>query len=319
MSTDSGFLNINKPTHWTSHDVVAKIRGLLGARKVGHTGTLDPMATGVLPICVEKATKVAQFLLEMDKEYHVVMRLGVVTNTQDATGVTLKKESVGHLIREDILKTVKAFQGSLLQMVPMYSAVKVKGEPLYKAARQKREVEQPSRRVIIYQISVFGIEEQRDRDVIDVAFDVTCSKGTYMRTLCADMGEQLGVGGHLLRLERRRSGPFHIDAALSLEEVQRCAVEGRIKEKLIPIEEVLLGYPNLRVVPQALQRVIHGGAIGVREIIAFPEQFKIGQSVLVYNDSGELIAMAAALMSKDQVARDKGTAPIFKVSKVLVQ
>lgn len=315
----SGFLNIEKPAGWTSHDVVAKVRRLLGVQKVGHTGTLDPAATGVLPICIGKATKVAQFLLEMDKEYRVVMRLGVVTNTQDATGTVLQRKSVVSLTHEEILKTVKGFQGPMWQVAPMYSAVKVGGEPLYKAARQKKEVERPSRRIVFYRINILEIEDRVKDDTIDVIFEVACSKGTYIRTLCSDIGDRLGVGGHLFQLERLRSGPFTIGEAIQLEEVRQRSIEGSIGEKLISIQEVLSGYPNLQVTAKASDRVIHGGTIGNHEITSLPNEFKTGEIVLVYNASDKLVAMASALVGSDQINNHQRTVPVFKVCKVLVQ
>ena len=314
----NGFLNIHKPAGLTSHDVVAKVRRLLGVQRVGHTGTLDPAATGVLPICIGKATKVAQFFLETDKEYRVVMRLGETTDTEDATGKVLSRRPIASLTHEKIQKTVEGFQGLQWQIAPMYSAVKVGGEPLYKAARQGRQVERPTRRVIVHRINVLGIEVRDRDDIIDVTFDVTCSKGTYVRTLCADIGEKLGVGGHLLRLERRRSGPFHIDKAIHLSEVQQRTAEGSIGEKLIPMEEVLSSYPSLRVTPEAERFVLHGAPIGAREITYFPMEFKTGKVVLVYNAAGELVALASALIDRDQMAGVGRAAPVFKINKVLV-
>ena len=314
----NGFLNIHKPAGLTSHDVVAKVRRLLGVQRVGHTGTLDPAATGVLPICIGKATKVAQFFLETDKEYRVVMRLGEATDTEDATGKVLSRRPIASLTHEKIQKTVEGFQGLQWQIAPMYSAVKVGGEPLYKAARQGRQVERPTRRVIVHRINVLGIEVRDRDDIIDVTFDVTCSKGTYVRTLCADIGEKLGVGGHLLRLERRRSGPFHIDKAIHLSEVQQRTAEGSIGEKLIPMEEVLSSYPSLRVTPEAERFVLHGAPIGAREITYFPMEFKTGKVVLVYNAAGELVALASALIDRDQMAGVGRAAPVFKINKVLV-
>ncbi len=313
-----GFLNINKPAGWTSHDVVAKIRRLLGVEKAGHTGTLDPAATGVLPICVGKATKVARFLLETDKEYRMVMRLGEATDTQDGTGTLLERRSVDSVSHDEIRKTVEGFQGSLLQVVPMYSAVKVKGQPLYKAARQNRQIERPTRRVIIYRVCILGIEDRRHDGVIDVTMEVACSKGTYIRTLCADIGEKLSVGGHLLRLERRCSGPFHIDESIQIEEVQKRVAGGSLQEKLVPIQEALSSYPSLRVTQKASSRVIHGGEIWGHELAASPAKFETGETVLVYNASSELIALASALMSNERMTELRKTGTVFKVDKVLV-
>ena len=314
----NGFLNIDKPAGWTSHDVVAKLRRVLGVKKVGHTGTLDPAATGVLPICVGKATKVAQFLLEMDKQYRVIMRLGGVTDTQDATGTLLEQKPVDRVSHEEIRKTVEGFQGPVTQLVPMYSAVKVGGQPLYKAARQKKIVDRPSRRVMIYRINLLNIEDRRDGGIIDVTFDITSSKGTYIRTLCADMGEKLGVGAHLLRLERRCSGPFEIGEAMPIEEVQRTVSTGKIKEKLIPIHQALSRFSSLRVNSKVSDRIIHGGKISTGEFTSAPAQFETGETILVYNASNELVALASALMSSKRVAEVHSGGEVFKIRKVLV-
>jgi tRNA pseudouridine55 synthase len=314
----NGFLNINKPSGWTSHDVVAKIRNLLGVQKVGHAGTLDPAATGVLPVCIGKATKVAQFLLETDKQYRLVMRLGETTDTLDATGTILERKpavSVGHdLIR----KAVEGFRGSQMQTVPMFSAVKVGGRPLYKSARQNLQVERPSRRILIYAIQVTGIRDRPEAGVIDVEMDVACSKGTYIRVLCADIGEKLGTGAHLFRLERRASGPFEIGDSIDLEEVARRTADGSIGEVLTSISKALSGYSSLRVNPKASGRVIHGGGISGEELTDAPTKFKTGETVLVYNSGNELVALASALMSRDGPAEGPPAGLVFKIDKVLV-
>ena len=315
----TGFLNIDKPSGWTSHDVVAKIRRILSIQKVGHTGTLDPAATGVLPICIGKATKVAQYLLNMDKEYHVVMRLGEITDTQDATGLILEKKPVASITHKDIVKVVGEFIGSISQVAPMYSAVKVAGEPLYKAARQKREVDRPVRRIVIYRSDIMDIIDHVEENRIDVVLYVVSSKGTYIRTLCADIGERLGVGGHLVELKRCRSGPFQIDDAINLVEVQKRVSEGSLGEKLIQIGDVFSNFPNLKVTSKASNRVVHGGNFAIHEITSYQNEFKTGEPVLVYNASGNLVAMASALIGSDQIAKNQGTMPVFKVSKVLVQ
>jgi tRNA pseudouridine55 synthase len=314
----NGFININKPSGWTSHDVVAKVRNLLGVRKAGHAGTLDPAATGVLPVCVGKATKVAQFLLETDKRYRVVMRLGETTDTLDATGTILEKKPVDGVTHDQIRKAAGGFLGSQMQTVPMYSAVKVGGRPLYKAARQNRQVDRPSRRIVIYRIDVGGILDRPETGVIDVEMDVACSKGTYVRSLCADIGERLGPGGHLLRLERIASGPFEIDDAITLEELARRAADGTVGPVLTPISKALSGYSSLRVNPKASERVIHGGRIAAGELMDAPTKFKTGETVLVYNSLNELVALASALTSREETAGGTPAGEIFKIDKVLI-
>jgi tRNA pseudouridine55 synthase len=314
----NGFLNINKPPGWTSHDVVAKVRNLLGAEKVGHAGTLDPAATGVLPVCIGKATKVAQFLLETDKRYRLVMRLGESTDTLDATGKILEKKPVDGITHDPIRKAIGGFLGSQMQTVPMYSAVKVGGRPLYKAARQNRQVDRPTRRVVLYRIEVGEIVDRPESGVIDVEMDVTCSKGTYVRSLCSDIGERLGPGGHLFSLERLASGPFEIGDAISLEEVARRASENTVGEVLVPISWALSGYSSLTVDRRASERVIHGGRIAAGEVTEGPTKFKTGETVLVYNSVNELVALASALTSREGSAGGASEGEIFKIDKVLV-
>jgi tRNA pseudouridine55 synthase len=195
-----GFLIINKPPEWTSHDVVAKVRGLLHESRVGHTGTLDPLATGVLPICIGKATKVAHYLLETDKEYRVVMRLGATTDSQDATGrvLTRSTERVGP---EEVIRVLHDFVGSQTQIPPMYSAVKVGGVPLYKAARAGRVVERQPRTVTIARLQVLGVAAD------EVTFDMTCSKGTYVRRSVPTLASGWVSGLHA-GARRRRVGAF---------------------------------------------------------------------------------------------------------------
>lgn len=314
----NGFLNINKPADWTSHDVVARIRRLLKIDKVGHTGTLDPAATGVLPVCLGKATKVAQFLLMTDKVYRVVMRLGENTDTQDATGVVLVRRPAGSLSTDAVREAVESFRGEITQVVPMYSAVKVGGQPLYKAARRNEQVDRPSRKVSIHGIRILDIAGEPGGPVLDVTFDTTVSKGTYIRTLCEDIGEQLGVGGHLLRLERRASGPFHIDRSLGMDEVGDRAAAGTLEDSLVPIGEALSSYSRVQVTLKASLRVIHGGKIGAHEIKDGPGRFRTGETLLVFNPTNELIALASALTGSESLSDSARAGSLFKVDKVLV-
>lgn len=208
-SAIDGVLNISKPAEWTSHDVVGKLRRSLGIRKVGHAGTLDPMATGVLPILLGKATRVSEYLMEWDKEYEAILRLGQDTDTQDATGVVIQERPVAGITEEAIREAAAKFVGNLQQVPPMYSALKVEGQPLYKMARAGKTVDRQPRPVTIHQLDVLSV------DIPEVSFRVACSKGTYVRTLCADIGEALGVGAHLRQLCRTRVGPIHFEDSVS--------------------------------------------------------------------------------------------------------
>lgn len=306
-----GFLNINKPSGWTSHDVVARLRTLLKIKKIGHTGTLDPGATGVLPVCVGKATKLARYLSDADKAYRAVLRLGETTDTQDADGRTLEVKGVEGVDDARILGVMESFQGEIEQVPPMYSAVKVGGRPLYKAARAGLEVERKPRKARIIEIRMIK------REGPDISFLVACSKGTYIRTLCSDIGSQLGVGGHLKELVRVRSGPFLIEEALSLEAVEAGVRAGTAASLFIPISEIFKEFPGVRVNPEGARQVLNGAPIRPMGVEEWPKEFRTGQHVLVYNASGSLIALAEAVVSRKKAALE-GREQVFKVEKVLV-
>ena len=257
-----GVLAVNKPAGWTSHDVVAKIRGLLGGARVGHAGTLDPAATGVLAVLVGRATRIAEHLLEWDKTYRAVLRLGEATDTQDATGTVVARHPVEAITDADIRHAVARFQGQITQMPPMYSAVKVAGVPLYRSARAGRTVEREPRAVTIHALSVDRIDGH------DVTLTITCSKGTYIRTLCADIGAALGVGGHLLSLTRTRVGPLTIEQSLTLDDVASRVAAGTTDELLIPLDAVLSGLPAVTVDAAVARRVVHGVAVPHRSVVS---------------------------------------------------
>jgi len=250
-----GVLIVNKEAGWTSHDVVAKVRGLLGGPKVGHAGTLDPAATGVLPLLVGRATRIAEYLVEWDKEYRAVLRLGETTDTQDATGAVLERRDTGEVADEQIRRTVERFRGAQGQTPPMYSAVKVGGRPLYKAARAGQTVQRDERPIVIHALEVVAIDGR------DVTLDVVCSKGTYIRTLCADIGQALGVGAHLLTLERRRVGPLTIEQAITVDQIATLISIGTLKDRTITLDQALKGFPAVMVTGERARRVLHGAPI----------------------------------------------------------
>ena len=255
-----GVLNVDKPPGWTSHDVVAKLRGLLKGPKIGHAGTLDPAATGVLPLLIGKGTRIAEYLLDWDKEYLAVLRLGETTDTQDATGAILERRPVEALAEDRIRAVISGFQGTISQLPPMYSAVKIGGVPLYKAARSGRTVSREERRVVIHRIVVTAVDGR------DVSLRVACSKGTYIRTLCADIGAELGVGGHLLRLARERVGPLRIHEALSLASLVERVSSGRWAEELMSLDAALSHLPVLIVEEPAASRATHGMPVPSRAV-----------------------------------------------------
>jgi tRNA pseudouridine55 synthase len=207
-------INLNKTSGVTSRHAVSKVKQMLSARKAGHAGTLDPMATGVLLICLNEATKITRFFIGMDKQYHARMKLGERTDTCDTEGKVIDKKDISTIKKEDIIKTVKMFEGRINQRPPMHSAVKVKGRILYTLARKGIEIERPERTVEIYSIAVTDIS------LPYVGIDVSCSKGTYVRTLADDIGLRLGTGAHLTALERTRIGHFNLNNAVSLDDIR---------------------------------------------------------------------------------------------------
>jgi len=248
-----GFLIVDKPKGWTSHDVVAWVRRTLKVRRVGHTGTLDPLATGVLVLALGQATKFISFLDEAEKEYMVTLRLGASTDTDDAEGKIIAQKGVPEgLSREKFVEVCRAFTGEVMQRPPLFSAIHYRGRRLYELARKGKQVEVPPKRVFIYSLEVL------DFDLPYVQLRVKCSKGTYMRSLVRDIGEVLECGAYVEALRRTRSGPFREEQALSLRKVEEMASERRLP--LIPVGEAL-GLPKLELSGEDVQRFLHGGRV----------------------------------------------------------
>lgn len=252
----NGIIVINKPLGKTSHDMVYFIRRLTGIKKVGHTGTLDPSATGVLPVCIGNATKVCDMLTNADKAYRVSFVLGMTTDTLDADGEVLTDQPV--LVGEDeIRNTISAFVGEITQTPPMYSAVKVNGQKLYELARKGIEVERKTRTVNIQKIDIISIDMQN----FTVTMDVFCSKGTYIRTLCDDIGMKLGCGAYVSALTRIKSGIFSIEESYTAEELTNLKDEGKLEKALINTDSVFSAYPKIVLDRQKSERVKNGARI----------------------------------------------------------
>ena len=228
----NGIINVYKEKGYTSHDVVAVLRKIAGQKKIGHTGTLDPDATGVLPVCLGRATKLCDLLTDRDKTYEAVLLLGKTTDTQDISGAILKEQPTDHLNEAEVTKVIESFKGTYDQIPPMYSALKVNGKKLYELAREGKTVERKSRKVTIYQIHIKEIQLPR------VRMEVTCSKGTYIRTLCHDIGNLLGTGGCMEELTRTKVGRFELKDSLKLEELRDLAQNGRLEDALIPLDQM---------------------------------------------------------------------------------
>lgn len=247
----NGILNVYKEAGFTSHDVVAKLRGICRQKKIGHTGTLDPEAVGVLPVCLGSGTKLCDMLTDKSKEYEAVLLLGQVTDTQDVTGTVLEEHEVT-ADEEQAVEAIRSFVGAYEQIPPMYSALKVNGKRLYELARAGKEVERKGRRVEIHSIEILSVS------LPEITFRVACSKGTYIRTLCHDIGQKLGCGGTMKSLKRTRVGIFTIDGTLKLSQLEELAAQGRLEEKVIPVEAMFTELPVLTV-KDAFVRLIENG------------------------------------------------------------
>ena len=244
-----GILIIDKPAGWTSMDVCAKLRGILREKRIGHAGTLDPMATGVLPVFVGRATKAVQFAENGRKEYHAVLKLGTVTDTQDTTGTALETHPVT-VGADEVRAALEHFTGELLQLPPMYSAIKQNGKKLYEIARAGGEVERKPRHVTIYRLDCTG--ERKDGDF---ELEVECSKGTYIRTLCDDIGRELGCGACMSGLRRTRAGGFDVRDALTLEEIEQRGAA----DCLLPVDALFAGRPSLLIKDARTEKALRNG------------------------------------------------------------
>lgn len=268
-----GILVIDKSAGWTSHDVVAKLRGVLGEKRIGHGGTLDPMATGVLPVFVGRATRAVEFAAETEKEYVAGLRLGVVTDTQDVTGTVLEERPAS--VRRDRLdQALDAFRGDILQIPPMYSAVRYGGKKLYELARAGKTVERRPRPVTIHLLEI--LEQTGPSDYI---LRVVCSKGTYIRTLCHDIGAALECGGVMFSLRRTRTAGFGLSSAVSMDQVLACSHPADL---LLPVDLYFSGYPALTIDGGALRKAKNGNS--------FPWDGEPGV-YRVYDDSGNFLLL----------------------------
>lgn len=275
----NGIINIYKEAGFTSHDVVAKLRGIVKQKKIGHTGTLDPDAVGVLPVCFGNATKLCDMLTDKSKEYRACMLLGETSDTQDASGTILSRTQV-NVNEEEVRDAVMSFVGEYDQIPPMYSALKVNGKKLYELARQGVEIERKPRRVEIHHIKIEEINLPR------VTFSVGCSKGTYIRTLCADIGDRLGCGALMETLQRMRVGNFHIEQALKLSQIEELVRENRLEEYVIAPDAVFEEYESLTVMPEFDKVLLNGNKLYFKQVRAVRKRFEDGEWTRVYASNG---------------------------------
>ncbi len=260
QQTPSGILVFDKPQGFTSHDVVAKLRGILRTRKIGHGGTLDPMATGVLPIFVGGATKASDYAAAQDKTYEAGFTLGFSTDTQDTTGTVIER-SDRRVTLDEVRDALEGFRGAQKQIPPMYSAIKIDGQKLYDLARKGKEVERPARDITILDIALLDFDEQAQKG----AFRVTCSKGTYVRTIVHDLGQKLGTCAAMHALTRIRSGVYTLAQAVTFETVERARDDGTLGRLFQPTDSLFADDPAVRLTAEGRDRALRGAVVFPRQ------------------------------------------------------
>ena len=280
----NGIVNIYKEKGYTSHDVVAVLRKVVGQKKIGHTGTLDPDATGVLPVCLGRATKVCELLTDHDKTYEALLLLGKTTDTQDISGEVLEEKDPAHLTEEEVHSCIESFIGEYDQIPPMYSALKVNGKKLYELAREGKTVERKSRRVQIHGIRIL------EMNLPHVRMEVDCSKGTYIRTLCHDIGEKLQVGGCMEELERTKVGRFLKEDAVTLDEVRQKMEQGEGAELFTPLDQIFAELPAVTVTDAKAWMSYNGNDLPERFLLE-KEEWTDGQEVRVYDSRKNFIGL----------------------------
>ncbi|ABG83260.1 tRNA pseudouridine(55) synthase TruB [Clostridium perfringens] len=292
----NGVINIYKNTGMTSFDVVAIVRRVAKMKKVGHTGTLDPAASGVLPVCLGKATKIIDYIMENKKVYRVNLKLGMVTDTYDLEGEVLREEDASHITKDEILNCINSFLGTIDQVPPMYSALKQNGVRLYELARQGIEVHREARKITIYSIENIKIESNDN-----IQMDVCCSKGTYIRSLCYDIGEKLNVGATMTALERIQNGTFTKEEAINIEDL----TEELLEKHIISIEKALDSFEKITV-NEKFGKLLRNG-VKVFDNRMYSEEVEFNKLYRVYEDNGVFLGLG----KRDE----KG----FKLEKLLIE
>lgn len=290
----NGVINIIKNTGMTSFDVVARVRKITKEKKVGHTGTLDPEASGVLPICLGKATKIIDYMMENEKAYRVSFKLGIVTDTYDLEGKIIREKDASNVGKEEIIRVISNFIGNIKQVPPMYSALKQNGVKLYELARKGIEVKREARDITIYKIENIDIQDE-------ICMDVYCSKGTYIRSLCFDIGEELGVGATMIKLCRIKNGNFTLENGLNIDDLN----EENVKQRIISIEEALCRFDKIVVNNKFTKLLVNGVRVYDKRLCK--DIIKNNKLYRVYDDLNTFIGLGR----KD----DSG----FKIEKLLIE
>ncbi len=296
-----GILNVYKEPGFTSFDVVAKLRGILHQKKIGHTGTLDPQAEGVLVICLGKATKLCDILPDHDKEYEATLLLGTTTDTEDTTGQILNQQEVS-VTEEQVQEAILSFLGTYEQVPPMYSAIKVNGQKLYELARQGKVIERQPRPVTLYRLEILDVDLPR------VVFRIQCSRGTYIRSLCRDIGKKLGCGGCMERLVRTKACGFQAVNSLRLSEIEGLVQNNAFEEQIHAIDTMHPEYPKIRMRKQGDKLVYNGNKFRKNMIESMTEGYQKDTSIeadapsgfLVYDSAGQFIGIYQYHLDKQE-------------------
>ena len=299
----SGFLNIDKPAGWTSFRVAALVRRRSGVRRVGHTGTLDPTATGVLLVCLGPATRLSEYVMELSKTYRADVRLGVATDTFDAAGVPVSEADPSGVSREQVEEELSTFLGEIEQVPPLFSAIKHAGEPLYRYARTRREVEPRPRRVVIHRLELLSFDPPL------LTIEMECGKGTYVRSLAHDLGRRLGCGAHLASLVRLRVGPFVLEDACHLPNLEHAFDEGRWQDFLLPPDTAIAHWPRIDLAEEQATAVRFGQALAAETLaLSPPQQPAEGTLARAYDPQDALLA----------VLRYDGEGAVWRPTKVFL-
>ena len=301
----NGIMNVLKPPGMSSHQVVGFVRRQLGIRRVGHTGTLDPGASGVLPLVVGSATRLSNYIMDHEKTYVAELTLGISTDTQDASGSTTALNTDFSLPPTKVADCLASFQGTIMQTPPMASAIRVEGQRLYELHRQGMSVPRKARQVQVHSINIMGMWSEEEDKIgfgTRLLLRIVCSKGTYVRALCHDVGEELGVGGHMSFLTRLASGPFHSSEAFTLEEIEHLVQLGDYRF-LLPMQSALVGWPMVKVHPLTEDRIRHGNFILPEHLLDVPERLTVGDDVVLLSVEGDVLALAEIKMADQLICQ----------------
>jgi tRNA pseudouridine55 synthase len=292
--------------------MVHSVKKILGVKKAGHIGTLDPMAEGILPICLNQSTRIIQFLGPLSKHYQCTMILGTSTDTQDSSGKTLFSGNPSNITETQVQSLLKSFVGEQKQVPPMYSAKKSNGIPLYKLARNGITIERKPALVHFYSIDFINMEENR------VEFKVHCSAGTYIRTLCHDVGQRLGCCAHMSGLIRKQVGVFAQESSITPEALEIANKNGNLEEVLFPADKVLKFLPEIRITDEFVEPIANGNALTKFSLKTYPEKFKPGMILRVCNGSDKVLAIVESLVDQDQFGKMEPKDVAFKLKRVLI-